>query len=200
MSPLKHLKSQRMQVGKSADGQMDKSADRRIGSVGALSPTVVKLQNSRRPQGATLQKFWQFQTVVAHKGRRYKNFRQFQTSVTCKGRRYIQFGVTGRRSWDGEHETTRQRDEEMGRSRSADGQVSKSAGQDIGRKIFGSPEVRPLERKNSSAHLGVRPPEWKNFSAHKDVRPPERKFFRLTGGRGSCRAEKFRQVGRSASR
>ena len=51
---------------------------------------------------------------------------------------------------------------------------------------FGSPEVRPPERKN--------------FLAHKDVRLPERKFFLLTGGRGSCRAviSASRQVGKSA--
>ena len=85
MSPLKHLKSQRMQVGKSADGQMDKSADRRIGSVGALSPTVVKLQNSRRLQGATLQEFRRFQTSVACKGRRYKNFGNFKLPPPTRG-------------------------------------------------------------------------------------------------------------------
>ena len=49
------------EVGKSAGG---KFGGLTVGSVGALSPTVVKLQNSRRPQGATLQKFLQFQTSV----------------------------------------------------------------------------------------------------------------------------------------
>ncbi len=39
------------QVGKLAGG---KFGGLTVGSVGALSPTVVKLQNNRRPQGATL--------------------------------------------------------------------------------------------------------------------------------------------------
>ncbi len=43
--------------GRSANRQVGRSAGREIGSVGVLSPTVVKLQNNRRPQGATLQKF-----------------------------------------------------------------------------------------------------------------------------------------------
>ncbi len=47
-------KSAGRQIGRWADGQ---SAGRKIGSVWAMSLTVIKLQNSRRPQGATLQKF-----------------------------------------------------------------------------------------------------------------------------------------------
>ncbi len=67
------------QIGNSADGQIGKLAgwqigelaNRKIGSVGALSPTVVKLQNNRHLQVATLQQFWRFQTTVAYKWRRY---------------------------------------------------------------------------------------------------------------------------------
>ncbi len=54
------------QIGKSADGQFGGLT---VGIVGALSPTVVKLQNNRHPQGATLQKFWQFQTSVHWRAR-----------------------------------------------------------------------------------------------------------------------------------
>ena len=121
------------QMGRSAGREIGRSADGQFGgltvsSVRALSPTVVKLQNSRRPQGATLQKFWQFQTS-AHWRARLLPSRNFGSSAIR------QFG--------------------------------KSAGQDVGRKNFGSPEVRPPERKNSSAHKDVCPPKSRIFIATK---------------------------------
>ena len=64
-----------------------------VGSVGALSPTAVKLQNNRRPQGATLQKFSAISNCRRlYKWRRYHQFTGRVTRVVGRGQATWQVG------------------------------------------------------------------------------------------------------------
>ncbi|MFN4181055.1 MAG: hypothetical protein ACK4I8_12130, partial [Armatimonadota bacterium] len=69
------------QIGRSVFGRL---ADGKIGSVGALSPTVVE-----------------FQTTVARKGRRYKNFCDFKLPSSISGDATFNSRGGGRGVWDG---------------------------------------------------------------------------------------------------
>ncbi len=89
-----------------------------------------------------------------------------------------------RRQGDGE--TGRQGDGETGRGRSAGREIGKSAGRQVGRSAnreigsVGACLRRSLNFKTTVVHKGRR---YKNFGNFRLL---------LTGGRGSCRAEKIR--------